>query len=77
VWLAQKDALCPAWPMLSRMSTSPAAAGSWMHAGLMLACHEGHEQVVRALLEAEADPMLKDNFGNTCMWVSQSCWHCH
>lgn len=42
---------------------------------LMVAAHEGHEQVVRFLLEAGADAGLKDSFGNTAMWVVPAGLH--
>ncbi|KAL6748583.1 ankyrin repeat-containing domain protein [Haematococcus lacustris] len=42
---------------------SPNAADYDKRTGLMLACHEGHTGLVRMLLEAGADPQLKDSFG--------------
>ncbi|KAJ9521347.1 hypothetical protein QJQ45_001275 [Haematococcus lacustris] len=41
---------------------SPNAADYDKRTGLMLACHEGHAGLVRMLLEAGADPQLKDSF---------------
>ncbi len=46
---------------------SPNSADYDNRTGLMLACHNGHESVARALLEAGADPVFKDNFGGTAM----------
>ncbi|GFH17387.1 uncharacterized protein HaLaN_14016, partial [Haematococcus lacustris] len=43
---------------------SPNAADYDKRTGLMLACHEGHAGLVRMLLEAGADPQLKDSFSD-------------
>ncbi len=54
---------------------SPDTADYDTRTGLMLACHEGHEAVVRMLLTGGADPMVKVRAVAACCLCVFSCLH--
>ena len=62
-------------PSLTKLEENPNIQGGRFHYPLLAAAHQGHEDVVRCLLNSGADMNVTDPFGNTACHLAASQGH--